>query len=115
MTFKRIAFLSIAVMAAFAAAGCGRSDEGLEPAPINNDPVVFKDAFGSHVDYQAFLNSKYDALQMDTEVKYSGTTSLKVSVPGGTRAALSSTLWGGTCQITTRSHSTRCAARPRRR
>jgi hypothetical protein len=69
-------------MAALWTVGCGRDESVLEPAPVNTDPIVFTDNFGSHVDYQAFLNSKYDALQMDTEVKFNGTTSLKLTVPG---------------------------------
>jgi hypothetical protein len=69
------------ILAAFAAAGCERSTQGLEPAPLDTDPIVFADDFGWRVDYQAFLGSKLDAVEIDTSDKAEGTASLKVIVP----------------------------------
>lgn len=42
---------------------------------------VFTDNFGSTVEYQAFLGSKLDAVQIDQFNSYSGTQSLTVTVP----------------------------------
>jgi hypothetical protein len=67
------------LMAAGVASGCATHEGTL--APTIKDPIVFDDTFGAGVDYQAFLGSKYDAVGMDTTVKYDGSTSLKVTVP----------------------------------
>jgi hypothetical protein len=66
----------------FTAAGCGRDTGGLKPATAPTDPIVFDDDFGSTIDFQAFLNTKLDAVSMVTNEKYLGTTSLKITVPG---------------------------------
>jgi len=73
----------VLLLAALAMASCAeRSTTGLEPATGSTDPVVFDDNFGDAVDYQAFLGSKTDAVDIDTENPRSGTASLKVTVPG---------------------------------
>lgn len=64
---------------ALAMSGCAKHEGVL--APTLKDPVVFADVFGSSVDFQAFLGSKFDAVSTDTTVKYGGSTSLKVTVP----------------------------------
>lgn len=63
------------------ASGCERDTSGLQPAPLSTDPVVFADEFGAYVDYQAFLNTKYDAVSSDPYDMVTGTASLKVVVP----------------------------------
>jgi hypothetical protein len=63
------------------AAGCERSTDGLRPAPFPSDPVVFDDALGSGVDFQAFLGSKLDALAIDDVERHSGVASLRFTVP----------------------------------
>jgi hypothetical protein len=73
-----------AAMAAFfilLGAGCGRDTESLKSAPPDDNPVVFDDDFQPGMDFQAFLGSKVDAVDMDTNVKFAGTASLKVTVP----------------------------------
>jgi hypothetical protein len=70
-----------ALLVLLAIAGCGR-DTVANPAPPNTDAVVFDDDFGDGVDYQAFLGSKTDAVQMDFQVAFSGPASLRVTVPG---------------------------------
>jgi len=67
---------------ALGVAGCDRDTSGLKPAPGNTDPIVFDDDFGDGVDYQAFLDSKLDAVQLDTNDPQEGTTCLKITVPG---------------------------------
>ena len=63
--------------------GCTDRDSGiLQPAPPNDDPVVFQDDFGSGVRFEAFAGSNLDALVgVDTAVRYNGTASLKVNIP----------------------------------
>jgi len=63
--------------------GCSERDLSTLPqAPANDDPVVFDDAFGDGVDYQAFAGSKFDAVALDTDQVHVGTASLRVTVPG---------------------------------
>ena len=82
MNAKNSALLGLAVLiAALALAGCGR-DSVSNPAPPNTDPVVFDDDFGDAVDYQAFMGSKVDAVQIDFMVAFSGPASLRITVPG---------------------------------
>ena len=69
----------VAILAGAAMAGCATHEGTL--APTIKDPIVFDDTFGAGVDFQAFSGSKFDAVGMDTTVKYDGTTSLKVTVP----------------------------------
>jgi hypothetical protein len=64
-----------------AAAGCERGTGRLGPALPNADPVVFLDDFGVAVDFQAFLGSKLDAVQISTSVRFQGTAALEISVP----------------------------------
>lgn len=79
----RNAVLAIGIApAALFLGACERGTEGLMPAPGNTDPIVFDDTFGASVDFQAFLGSKLDAVTIDASEWYSGTASLKVTVPG---------------------------------
>ncbi len=75
--------LATILAAAALLTGCSERDLGeLEPAPANDDPVVFDDAFGNGVDYQAFAGSLTDAVAIDTEEAFAGSASLRVTVPG---------------------------------
>ncbi|HYW68156.1 MAG TPA: hypothetical protein VE960_00985, partial [bacterium] len=70
----------IVLAAALALAGCGR-DNLTNPAVASTDPIVFDDDFGDGVDYQAFMDSKTDAVQMDFTEAFNGPASLRVTVP----------------------------------
>jgi hypothetical protein len=76
-----VVLVALSLLCLIALSGCGRDTDALKPAPPNDDPVVFDDTFGSGVDYQAFLNSKVDAVSIVTDEKAEGTASLKVTVP----------------------------------
>jgi hypothetical protein len=65
---------------ALAGAGCSRRTP-TEPWPPIIDPVVFTDGFSEGVGFQAFAGSKLDALTVDATVAYSGSASLKFTVP----------------------------------
>jgi hypothetical protein len=79
---RNSSLLGLAVgFAVLAAAGCGR-DNLTNPAMAPRDPIVFDDDFGAAVDYQAFSDSKTDAVQMDFAVAFNGPASLRVTVPG---------------------------------
>ena len=79
-------------LAVLVAAGCSH-DTPTTPAEASTDPVVFDDDFGDAVDYQAFMGSKLDAVQLDFTEAYSGTASLRVTVPGP--GAVDGTFAGG--------------------
>jgi len=82
MTLKNLVLLAATTaLLGLSAAGCSR-DNSEEPAPPNTDPIVFDDLFGSGVIPQAFESSKLDAVDIDTNEKYEGTASIKISVPG---------------------------------
>ncbi len=78
---SRRSVLAAALIAA-AALGCERDLTTLGPASFPTNGDVFLDAFGSGVDYQAFLGSKLDALSLDQTEKFRGTASLRITVPG---------------------------------
>ncbi len=65
MITKRILFTAVAVTATLMVSACSRDESGFVPASANTDPLVFTDNFAPGVDYQAFLNSKYDATEVD--------------------------------------------------
>ncbi|MBI5216565.1 MAG: hypothetical protein HY960_12510 [Ignavibacteriae bacterium] len=69
------------IVLVFAISGCERDTSMLESATYPKDAEVFTDQFGPAIQYQSFGDSKLDALQMDETETYSGTTSLKISVP----------------------------------
>jgi hypothetical protein len=70
-------------MAMIAAAGCSdRDTEGLAPATGDDNPDVFIDGYAPGVTYQAFLNSKTDAVQIDGAEGNPTKPSLVVTVPG---------------------------------
>lgn len=77
-------FIIRALVAAAVAvtAGCERDTTGLEEAPFPSEGLVFDNAFGAGVGFQAFAGSKTDALTGDPTVAKSGSASLKVTVPG---------------------------------
>jgi hypothetical protein len=90
---RSITLFGLAVAAlVLAASGCGR-DNLTNPAVVPSDPIVFDDDFGDAVDYQAFMGSKVDAVQMDFAVAFSGPASLRVTVPGP--GAVDGTFAGG--------------------
>jgi len=61
--------------------GCERSTEGLQPAPGDTNPVVFIDEFDG-IDFHAFLGTKLDALEVDTNESYPPSeASIKITVP----------------------------------
>lgn len=79
----------VLVTLAAALAGCAKHTGVL--APTIRDPVVFDDTFGASVDFQAFMGSKLDAIAIDPNEAFSGTASIRVTVPapgdpGGTYA-----------------------------
>ena len=60
---------------------CERDPDLLEPATYPDIPEVFIDGFSSGLNYAAFGGSKVTAFDVDKEVKYSGTTSMRIEVP----------------------------------
>jgi hypothetical protein len=61
--------------------GCKRDLDVLSPVAYSTDANVFVDGFGPGVQFEAFGDSKLDALSMDNTVKYDGLKSLKITVP----------------------------------
>lgn len=64
--------------------GCGARDvAGLDVARARIEPLVFDDAYGDDVYFQAFSGTYLEATSIDSlEVAQAGTKSLKVVVPG---------------------------------
>lgn len=61
--------------------GCQRDVDLLDPATYPTSGEIFLDGFGEGLDYQAFSNSKLDAIDIDTEEKHTGENSLRITVP----------------------------------
>lgn len=73
-------FLSLVVVLALTIS-CKRDLEDLELASYPDLPEVFLDAFSPDLNYAAFGGSDVRAFDVDTEVKYKGTTSMRIAVP----------------------------------
>lgn len=71
-------FLGISLLLAL---GCQRDLNDLEPATYSKNPDVFLDTFSAGLNYAAFGGSDVKAFDVDTQVKYTGTTSMKIAVP----------------------------------
>lgn len=61
--------------------GCQRDVDLLDPASYPTSGDVFLDGFGAGLDFQAFSNSKLDAIRIDSQEKHAGEKSLKITVP----------------------------------
>ncbi|MBL8958269.1 MAG: Ig-like domain-containing protein [Gemmatimonadetes bacterium] len=74
--------LAFMALCAVTTSACSRENGTLGPAPFPNTPAIFTDNFGPGVGFEAFGGSKLDAISVDNTVKRSGTSSLKVTIPG---------------------------------
>lgn len=60
---------------------CERDISTLDPASYPTNSDVFIDGFGGGLIYEAFLNSKLDAFDIDYKETYDGTASMIITVP----------------------------------
>lgn len=70
--------LAVALLTFFS---CKRDIDELEPATFPTTPEVFIDGFSAGLNYAAFGGSKVTAFDVDTDVKYRGSASMKFAVP----------------------------------
>ena len=81
----QINYRNILKLAAFGlilfAFSCERDFDGLEPASFPTDADVFIDAFSGGLSYAAFGNSDVRAFQVDEDVVYEGSASMRFAVP----------------------------------
>ena len=78
-SYSLIITVLLAVVLAFN--GCKRDLDLLSPATYPSDAEIFTDGFGPGVQFESFGDAKLDALQISTDEKYDGTSSLKITVP----------------------------------
>lgn len=78
---KQILLNSALGLSLLTAVSCERDVNGLGPADFSQDPNVFIDDFSSGLNYAAFGGSAPKAFQVDTQVKYAGTKSMRIEVP----------------------------------
>jgi hypothetical protein len=69
------------IISALFFASCERDPNVLEPANYPDVPEVFIDGFSAGLNYAAFGGSKVTAFDVDKEVKYKGTASMRIEVP----------------------------------
>ncbi|MCB9284712.1 MAG: hypothetical protein H6563_11605 [Lewinellaceae bacterium] len=84
MTNRRYTFSAtwlVLVLVLFTALSCKRNFDDLEPATYPTTPEVFIDAFSEGLIYAAFGGSKVTAFDVDKDVFYKGTASMKFEVP----------------------------------
>lgn len=62
--------------------GCERdiSDEAVQ-ATFSTNRIIFSDTFSAGLEYYPYLDSKFEAFSVDTEVKYQGAASMRFDVP----------------------------------
>lgn len=60
---------------------CTRDFDELELAMFPSTPEVFIDGFSAGLNYAAFGGSKVTAFDVDNEVRYSGSSSMKIEIP----------------------------------
>jgi hypothetical protein len=77
--FITMALLLISSLMLFTS--CERDLDVLEPAAYPDDAEVFIDGFSAGLNYAAFANTDVTAFDVDNEVKYSGTASMRFDVP----------------------------------
>ncbi len=65
----------------FMMSGCERDIDILEPADFPATAEIFLDGFSAGLNYAAFGGSRVDAFQVDDEVKFKGTQSMRIAVP----------------------------------
>ena len=77
------ALLLLALPLALLTPACQRDvDElGLEPPGFPVNPDVYRDGFSAGLEYAAFGGSVPTAFDVDTEVAYAGTSSMRIAVP----------------------------------
>ncbi len=76
-----IPFTLLAFVTLFTVISCKRDLDDLEPATFPTTAEVFIDGFAAGLNYGAFGGSKVTAFDVDTEIKYKGTASMKFAVP----------------------------------
>jgi hypothetical protein len=81
MKRKISAFALLSSLAILTMVSCKRDLEDLEPAAFPTTPEVFIDGFSAGLNYGAFGGSKVTAFDVDTDVKYKGSASMKFAVP----------------------------------
>ncbi len=81
LRYKNSKLLLLTLWALLTVVSCKRDLADLEPANFPTTPEVFIDGFSAGLNYGAFGGSKVTAFDVDTEVKYKGTSSMKFSVP----------------------------------
>lgn len=80
MSFSKKYFIGF--MALLVLASCDRElSDDIRPATFNKTPEVFIDGFSGGMDYFAFGSSKVTAFDVDTEVAFSGTSSMRFDIP----------------------------------
>jgi len=60
---------------------CKRELDELELAKFPSTPEVFIDGFSAGLQYAAFGGSKVTAFDVDNDVRYSGSSSMKIEIP----------------------------------
>ncbi len=83
MSIPRLLAAPLLLIALLALAGCGARDvTGLDVARARIEPLVFDEAYGDDVYFQAFSGTYLEAVSIDSLQAQAGRKSLKVTVPG---------------------------------
>ncbi len=77
--YRVIAFLTAIILVW--SLSCTRDFDELELAKYPNTPEIFIDGFSAGLNYAAFGGSKVTAFDVDNDVRYSGSSSMRIEVP----------------------------------
>jgi hypothetical protein len=81
MKSKSLLGLSLIALLTFTAWGCTRDLDSLGPASFPSEGVIFEGEFAPGIQFQAFGNSKVDALDLDRIERFRDLPTLRFTVP----------------------------------
>lgn len=81
MWTNKLTFYTALIASLLLISACSRDIDGLEVATNATTPEVYIDGFSAGLEYAAFGGSVVTAFDVDTDIKYLGSSSMRIAVP----------------------------------